>query len=98
MRKYNGSSYETTEYISHKSTIKFNNWQRKYYDKIEKIISPSNAVLEYTYEETPTVEKHASSMGLNHVSHRDYHITGSKAYEDGAEKLTKTYSFIQASP
>ncbi len=98
VRKYNGSSYETTEYISHKSTIKFNNWQRKYYDKIEKIISPSNAVLEYTYEETPTVEKHASSMGLNHVSHRDYHITGSKAYEDGAEKLTKTYSFIQASP
>ena len=98
VRKYNGSSYETTEYISHKSTIKFNNWQRKYYDKIEKIISPSNAVLEYTYEETPTVEKHASSMGLNHVSHRDYHITGSKAYEDGAEKLTKTYRFIQAGP
>ena len=95
VRKYNGSGYETTEYVSHKSSIQFISKEVYYYDKIEKIIYPTNASVEYEYETTPTVKKFSSSTGRYKISHKDYHIKKEIAYEDGSEKYSKTYSFYQ---
>lgn len=49
VRKYNGSGYETTEYVSHKSSIQFLSKEVYYYDKIEEIRYPTNATVEYEY-------------------------------------------------
>ena len=98
VKKYNGVSYETTEYVSHKSTMLFvRSGEVSYYDKIEKVTFPTNASVEYEYETVPTVKKFASSIGANVVSHCDYHINKEKVYEDGSEKYERTYSFEQAS-
>ena len=90
VKKYNGVSYETTEYVSHKSTMLFvRSGEVSYYDKIEKVTFPTNASVEYEYETVPTVKKFASSIGANVVSHCDYHINKEKVYEDGSEKYEK---------
>lgn len=95
MRKYNGSGYETTEYVSHKSSIQFISKEVYYYDKIEKIIYPTNASVEYEYETTPTVKKFSSSTGRYKISHKDYILKKKLLMKDGQKSIQKHTASIK---